>query len=125
MPPHRFKKGDRKPPASGRRRGVRNKMTRELRENILGALAQAIKGETDGDKSAVEYLTRLARQKNKSLFVGLLGKTIEKKIDVKADLRETVRIVNLTGLNLADPKIRKRLGPTILGKWPGDEEKTK
>jgi hypothetical protein len=102
---------------------VRNKMTRELRENILRALGQAIKGETDGDLSAVEYLVRLARRKNPALFVALLGKTIEKKVQVSADLRQTVRIVNLTGLDLSDPKIRKRLGPSILGQWPSEESK--
>ena len=52
-------------------------------------------------------------------FLSLLGKTIE----TEGVVRETVRVVNLTGLDLFDPKIRKRLGPCILGEFAeeGDE----
>lgn len=123
MPAHRFKKGDPKPPNSGRKKGTPNKLPRALRELVQEALGGAVKNSATPGASAVEYLVRLARRKNPALFVGLLGKTIEKKVQVSADLRQTVRIVNLTGLDLSDPKIRKRLGPSILGQWPSEESK--
>jgi hypothetical protein len=54
----------------------------------------------------------------------MFAKTIDTRMKGEADVRETVRLVDLTGLNLADPAVRRRLGPEILGRWPGDEKKT-
>lgn len=113
----RFKKGDPKPPNSGRKPGVRNKIPRELRQLVQDVLVDAGKG-PDAEARAREYLLRLAKRRNPALFVGLLGKTIEKHVKVDATIRERVRIVNLTGLDLSDPAVRKRLGPSILGELP-------
>jgi hypothetical protein len=109
----RFKKGDRKPPNSGRKKGVRNKIPRALRELVQDVMVDAGVGATPEDR-ARDYLLKIARKKP-ALFIALLGKTVERQVNVTADVRETVRLINLTGLDLSDPKIRKRLGPSILG----------
>ena len=70
------------------------------------------------DDRALEWIGRLAKKKNPALFVSLLGKTIERHVKVDATVRERVRLINLTGLDLSDPDVRKRLGPSILGELP-------
>lgn len=121
VPSPRFKKGDPKPPTSGRKKGVRNKIPRELRQLVQDTLVDAGKG-GDAEERARNYLVRLARKRNPALFVALLGKTIEQHVKVSADTRETVRIINLSNVDISDPEVRKRLGPSILG-GPVKEEK--
>lgn len=55
-----------KRPGAGRKKGVPNKLTRELKDMILGALDQA-----GGEK----YLTLCAR-KNPTAFLSLVGKVL-------------------------------------------------
>jgi hypothetical protein len=113
-----FKAGKPRPPNAGRKKGSRNLLTKASRELVLLAAAGG-----KGDEGALAYLRDL-RKKKPSLFAMMFAKTIDTRMKGEADLRETVHIVDLTGLNLADPKIRKRLGPEILGRWPGEKEQT-
>jgi hypothetical protein len=113
-----FKKGMPRPPNAGRKKGSRNLLTKASRELVLLAAADG-----KGDEGALAYLKDLRRRKP-SLFAMMFAKTIDTRMKGEADVRETVRLVDLTGLNLADPAVRRRLGPEILGRWPGDEKKT-
>lgn len=61
-----------KRPGAGRKKGAQNKITREVKEMILGALA-AQKGGGEG------YLKRQAT-KNPAAFMNLLGKIIPSEI---------------------------------------------
>ena len=114
----RFKKGDPKPPNSGRKKGTPNKIPRALRDLVQDVLVDAGKGETPEER-AREYLLRHAKRKSPGLFFALLGKTIERHVKLETESKETVRVVNLSGLDLSDPKVLKRLGPTLLGKKEG------
>ena len=111
----RFEKGHKK---GGRPPGTPNKVTQASRELVIQAAAN-VGDPRGGNEGALKYLEGLARKKP-SVFGAMFARTIDARVKGEADLRETVRIVNLTGLNLADPAVRKRLGPEILGRWPGE-----
>lgn len=66
-------KSVRKPPAKGgSRKGIPNKVTRELKEMILGALDQA---------GGVDYLTERANDpRTASAFLGLIGKVLPMQV---------------------------------------------
>lgn len=74
-----------KTPGSGRKKGTPNKVTRELREMILGALE---------DAGGQEYLREQARE-NPIGFMGLLGKTLPKDINLGKGLRLEVNLVGV------------------------------
>jgi hypothetical protein len=107
----RWKKG--KKPGPGRPKGMPNKVTKASRDLVVLAAS----GEK-GDEGVLEYLTNL-KKKKPAIFGAMFARTIDTKVKVDANLsKEVVRIVNLTGLDLSDPKVRKRLGPSILGELP-------
>lgn len=60
----------------GRQKGVANVVTRELREMVLGALA---------DNGGQEYLTMQAKD-NPSAFMKLLGQCLPKDVKVSGSL---------------------------------------
>ncbi len=110
-PSGRFVKGHKRIPGSGRAKGQQNHITTVMRELVQLATSKAGGG---GDDGALKYLVLQAKKKP-AAFLALLGKTIEKKVEVDVKVRERVRLLNFTGLDLDDPKVRKRLGPSILG----------
>ncbi len=65
-----FKKGDPKPPGSGRKKGQLSTVTVALKDMILGALADA------GGQS---YLTAQAK-KNPAIFCSLVGRVLPLQI---------------------------------------------
>ncbi len=106
-----FVKGHKRIPGSGRAKGTPNKVTEQMRELVQLATAEAGGG---GSEGALKYLVMQAK-KRPGPFLALLGKTIEKQVSVDVKVRERVRLLNFTGLDLEDPKVRKKLGPSILG----------
>ena len=72
-----FIKGEKRPPNAGRRKGVQNKMTVELKEIILQALSNV---------GGVKYLERQARKKNAMPFLMLVGRVLP--LQVKASEQE-------------------------------------
>jgi hypothetical protein len=78
-----YTKGKPRPPNSGRAKGTPNKVTQELRDMILGALADA------GGRA---YLQRQARE-NPHAFLGLVGKCLPKDIKLGGGLRMVVNLV--------------------------------
>lgn len=66
----------------GSRKGIPNKVTKELKEMILGAL---------DDVGGQEYLARQAEE-NPTAFMGLIGKVLPKdvKAEVTADIKTDV-----------------------------------
>ncbi len=81
-----FTKGDKR---AGRKPGVPNKVTTELREMILGALDEA---------GGQAYLVEQARD-NPQAFLGLVGRTLPKEI--KAELTAGTLRVLLDGKGVA------------------------
>lgn len=79
----------RKPPAAGmgRKKGVPNKTTRQLKELILEALSQA---------GGVDYLVRQARKKNPAPFMMLLGKVLPLQVTGESGGPITVVVKKLT-----------------------------
>lgn len=77
----------RKPPAAGmgRKKGVPNKITRDVREMIHGAL-QAAGGQ--------DYLTEQARE-NPAAFLALVGKTLPKEVKLDGQMMLEVNLVPL------------------------------
>lgn len=67
-------------PSGGSRKGIPNKITRELKEMILAALDEA---------GGVDYLVRQAKRKNPAPFLALVGKVLP--LTIKADVDATVR----------------------------------
>lgn len=78
-----FKDGDKKPENSGRKEGVGNKLTTELKEMILGALDAA---------GGMGYLTTQAKT-NPVAFLSLLGKVLP--MQIKADITSRRISVNI------------------------------
>lgn len=64
----------------GRPKGSHNKVTRDLKEMILGALDKA---------GGVEYLLGQARQPNPTAFLALVGKCLPKDMHVTATVTLT------------------------------------
>ena len=79
----------------GSRKGVQNKVTKELKDMVLGAL---------DDAGGQDYLKRQA-EANPSAFLSLVGKCLPKEI--KADVH-TSSAQNLTDEEL-DAKIKEKL----------------
>ena len=77
--------GKRLPPnaGKGRKRGVPNKITGDLKAMIAGALEGA---------GGQEYLTRQAK-KNPNAFLALLGKTLPKDLNLGANVSLVVNLV--------------------------------
>ncbi|MEY2875248.1 MAG: hypothetical protein RLZZ373_2619 [Pseudomonadota bacterium] len=71
-------KSTRKPPTKrGSRKGCPNKVTKALKDMILGAL---------DDAGGQEYLLRQARKKNPAPFLALIAKVLPTTIDGSLDL---------------------------------------
>jgi hypothetical protein len=68
------------PKLGGRQKGVTNKVTKELKDMILGALEQA---------GGQAYLYQQALE-NPTAFMTLIGKILPKNIDVNAELKGSV-----------------------------------
>jgi hypothetical protein len=66
----KFKPGDPKPPTSGRRPGVTNRVTRQVQDMVRQALDQA---------GGVEYLVRQAEAEPRA-FLALVGKVIPRNV---------------------------------------------
>lgn len=77
----------RKPPnaGKGRKKGVPNKITADLRAMILGAL---------DDAGGQEYLTRQAKR-NPQAFLPLVGKCLPKEVKLGGDMKLSVRLVSV------------------------------
>lgn len=71
-------------PGPGRKKGVPNKTTTQLKEAILGAAAEH--GEDDSGTDGLKgYLRKVAREDVKA-FAGLLGKVLPLDINAKGSL---------------------------------------
>lgn len=68
----------------GRSKGTPNKITRELREMILGALSEV---------GGQQYLTAQARE-NPNAFMRLLGQTLPRNVKLEAGLELEVNLVS-------------------------------
>lgn len=72
-----FKKGEKRP-KQGRPVGAANKVTRELKDMILGALDKA---------GGEDYLEERARDpRTAAAFLGLVGRVLPKDLNVKASV---------------------------------------
>ena len=80
-----FQKGYRPPNAGkGRKKGVPNKMTRDLRDMIVGALE---------DAGGQDYLRAQAKD-NPGAFMALVGKTLPKDIKLNGGLLLELNLVS-------------------------------
>lgn len=79
----KFRKGDPKPPNSGRRKGVVNERTKTLADMIDGALA-AVGGQA--------YLAQQAME-NPAAFLALVGKRMPKDINLAGNVALKVTLV--------------------------------
>lgn len=93
----------RKPPnaGKGRKKGVPNKLTGDLKDMILGAL-HAVGGQ--------QYLQRQASKKNAAGFLKLVGQCLPKDIKIGTGLRLEVNLVGI------DRSARDQLPPTGSGR---------
>lgn len=82
-----------RPPAAGigRKKGVPNKITRDVREMVLGALA---------DAGGQEYLAKQAHL-NPGAFLSLVGKTLPKDIKVEGSIDHRAAVSEAVGRALA------------------------
>jgi hypothetical protein len=87
----KFEKGATKPPGSGRKKGVSNKATTEIKDMIRNALDQA-----GGEK----YLLRQANE-NPTAFMGLLAKILPKDVNLGGQPGNPVQVtkIELVGFN--------------------------
>lgn len=74
------KSAKRPQPKGGSRKGIPNKVTRDLKDMILGALDAA---------GGAEYLLRQARKRNPAPFLTLVGKCVPKDMNIKASVTLT------------------------------------
>src|SRR5574343_1682606 len=73
-------KAKRPQPKGGSRKGIPNKVTRELKDLILGALDKA---------GGEDYLLRQAKKRNPAPFLNLVGKCLPKDVNVSATVTLT------------------------------------
>ena len=71
-----FKEGNKKPANAGRKKGVTNAVTKELKDMILGAL---------DDAGGQKYLA-LQAVNNPGAFMALVGKVLPKDMNLKASI---------------------------------------
>ena len=83
-----FEKGVTKEKTGGRKKGVANVVTKELRDMILGAL---------DDAGGQKYLAAQAID-NPGAFLSLVGKVLPKDMTIKGSMSLQV----ITGVNAAD-----------------------
>ena len=81
-----FEKGTPKPAKSGRKKGVPNKATGDIKAMISNALTMA---------GGENYLLRQAEE-NPVAFMGLIGKILPKQVDVDASLNGNLVISHIT-----------------------------
>lgn len=74
------KSAKRPQPKGGSRKGIPNKVTRDLKDMILGALDRA---------GGEAYLVAQAKKRNPAPFLALVGKCLPKNIDIKASVTLT------------------------------------
>jgi len=86
-------KGQPKPESSGRKKGVVNKTTADIKAMINNALYKA---------GGEDYLLRQAAE-NPVAFMGLIGKILPKQVDVDANLTGELNIASITR-RIIDPK---------------------
>jgi len=77
----------------GRKKGVTNKDTAQLRDMILKAL----------DKAGNDEYLYTQSQENPVAFMGLIGKILPKQVDVDANLTGELNIASITR-RIIDPK---------------------
>jgi hypothetical protein len=73
---HLFKKGQKRPPNSGRKMGTPNKISPILKQAVFLAAASA--GDRLAEDQVIEYLNRVALE-NPKAFASLLGRAIMSK----------------------------------------------
>ncbi len=95
-PPNRFPKGVSGNPA-GRPKGVPNRLTTSLRNDILAALAKA-----GGKGGAVAYLTRQAEE-NPGAFLSLVGKVLPTTVRGDPDAPLRVDVITRRIIDPAQP----------------------
>ena len=83
-----FKEGYKRPESAGRKKGVTNKVTKELKDMILGAL---------DDAGGQTYLAQQAID-NPGAFMSLVGKVLPKDMTLKA----SVSLQVITGVDGTD-----------------------
>ncbi len=88
-----FKKGDKKPPGSGRRKGRQNNDTLTLKAMILKAFDES---------GGVEYLKTVAKDDPRT-FTTLLGKLVPAEIKAELDHKGDTIIQVVTGANNRPP----------------------
>lgn len=74
----KFKRGQRKPARSGRKRGSRNRVTVAAKQAVIEAL--------NAKPGAVAYLTKLRNSRvaaDRVAFVGLVGKLLPRQIEIE------------------------------------------
>jgi hypothetical protein len=99
-----FQPGTPKPPNSGRKSNVSNKITRDIREMLRASLDKA---------GGVAYLVRQA-EANPSAYMALIGKIIPQQIDatIRRELPEMTRDELLALLDSTD-RARHALPPRL------------
>ena len=100
----------RKPSAAGKGRpkGAVNKITKSLKEAILGALELAGGRSKVGATGAETYLLRQARKKNPAPFLALIGKVLPATLTITGpegkDLKITFEVVRPQAINDKSPQ---------------------
>jgi hypothetical protein len=92
------------PKLGGRRQGVPNKVSGEVKSMVLEALRL---------KGGIEYLQRQADE-NPTAFMALLGKLLPKQVDLQPEGSAPVRIVVVTGVPRGTQMISETRG-SLLG----------
>lgn len=76
-----------KQPGAGRPKGSRNKVPSEIVDDILNAYRKL---------GGVSYLVETGKERP-DLFLSLLAKTLPKNIHAQIDLRNVVKVIDLSG----------------------------
>lgn len=94
MAKHKFKKGDPKPPSSGRKKGVKNKFTTDIKEMVFNALNDSRVG---GEEEFIKWI--ITNNRNRETFYSWLMKMLPSNVDFKGEMRH--KIISLPALKKA------------------------